>query len=129
MGILVLTRARIAQVLALVTAIVAVLIAFDIVDWTTGQGVLVGALASSVLVLILAIQQHFRPNTAEEPVAIAGSVTATASSTVALLVGFQIVHWSDQQIGVALGLVAVLVTLVGSWAAREAVTAKRTPGA
>jgi dolichol kinase len=55
-------------------------------------------------------------------VAIAGSVTAFTSSTAALLVGFEVVDWTPTQIGLLLGLVATLTTLIGSWAARDAVT-------
>lgn len=125
--LLVLTKARIAQVVIVVAAVVAVLAGFDIVHWSAAQSALVGAEASSGLILILAVQQHFHAGTAEEPVAVAGSITAFSSSTFALLVGFQIVHWSDEQIALVLGLVVAIVTLAGSWAARAEVTARTTP--
>jgi len=122
MQILVLTRARITQVVALVVAIVAVLGGFGIVHWSVAQGGMVSAEASSGLILILALQQHFNPKTAEEPVAVAGSISAFSGSTFALLVGFELVHWSQEQVGLVLGLVAVIITLSTSWAARRAVT-------
>lgn len=129
MGLLVLTRARIAQVVALVVAVVAVLGGFGIVHWSVAQGGMASAEASSFLILVLALQQHFRPNTAEEPVAVAGSISAFSGSTFALLVGFELVHWSPEQVGFVLGLVAVIITLSTSWAARSVVTAQRTPDA
>jgi len=129
MGIFVLTRARIAQVVALVVAIVAVLAGFELVHWSVAQSGMVSVEASSFLILVLALQQHFKPNTAEEPVYVAGSISAFSGSTFALLVGFEIVHWSEEQVGLVLGLVAVIITLSTSWAARSEVTAKQTPDA
>lgn len=129
MGLFVLTRARITQTVAVVVAVVAVLTGFDIVHWSVAQAGMVSAEASSFLIFGLALQQHFKPDTAEEPVAVAGSISAFSSSTFALLVGFELVHWSQEQVGLVLGLVAVIITLSGSWAARAVVTAPRTPDA
>lgn len=122
MGILVLTRARIAQVVTLVAAVVAVLAGFDIVHWSPAQSTMVATEASSFLIVIMAIEQHFRPGTPGEPVAIAGSISAFSSSTFAFLVGFEIVDWTPEQVGLVLGLVAVVITLVTTWAARANAT-------
>lgn len=125
----VLTRARIAQIVVLVGAITAVLVGFDIVDWSDAQAALVATEVSTALVLTMALIVHFRPNTKAEPVAVAGSATAFATSTAAFLVGFDVVDWTPAQISLLLGLVAVVVATVGSWAARDQVTAKVTPPA
>lgn len=124
-----LTRARIAQTVILVTALTAALVGFDIVNWSDAQAALVATETSTGLVLIMALVAHYKPGTKAEPVAVAGSVTAFTTSTAALLVGFEVVMWTAAQVGLLLGLVAVIVTTVGSWAARDQVTAKTTPPA
>lgn len=56
--------------------------------------------------------------------AISGVLVAFVSSAIALLVGFQVVHWTDAQIGLVLGLVNSLVAFT---AAIYTQMAKTTP--
>lgn len=127
MQLLVLTKTRIASVVALVTAIVVVLNIFDITNWSEAQSLVVGSEASAMLILIMAVTQHFRPNTAEEPVAVASSFYAATATTINVFVVFQWVAWSDEQIAAVLSLVTIALALIGGWATRSVVTAPRTP--
>jgi hypothetical protein len=127
MTFFILNKTRIALVVAVVVAVVALLNAFTIVHWDNGRSIVVSGFASAVLVLLMSIQQHFMPGTAEEPVAIAQSINAVVISAVALIVTFQIFIWSPQQQGVIFTLTAVVLALFGGWGARAAVTAKITP--
>lgn len=127
--LLVLTKARIALVVAFVAAVVALVDIFGIVDYTEEQSLTIGAFATAVLILIMAITQHFRKGTPQEPVAIGTSFSGAVSSGIALAVAFAWVHWSDQQIAAVMATVLVFLALVGGWVVREAVTAKPTPDA
>jgi hypothetical protein len=109
--------------------VVALLNGFDVIHTTEAQSLLVTAEASSVLVLAMAITQHFRPGTAEEPVAVGVSVIAFATSTTGIMVGFNWFSLSQQQAGLLITLTTVLVAMFAGWGAREAVTAKITPPA
>lgn len=122
----VLTRARIAQVVVLVGAVTGALVGFGMVHWSNAQAGLVATETSTGLVLVMALVVHFRPGVPSEPVAVAGSVTAFVTSSCALLVGFEVVEWTPAQVGLLLGLVATVVTLVGSWSARAVVTSPET---
>lgn len=127
MNFFVLNKARIALVVGVVIAVVALLNAFSIVHWDNGRSIVVSGFTSSVLVLVMAIEQHFRPGTAEEPVAVAQSINAAVVSAVGVIVTFQIFNWTDQQQGVIFTLTAVILALFTGWGARAAVTAKITP--
>ena len=52
----------------------------------------------------------------KEPVAITGALTGVVNAVIALLVGFEVVHWTATQIGLVVGLwnavVAVVLVLV-----------------
>lgn len=126
MDLLVLTKARIASVVGLVAAIVVVLNIFDITHFSDEQNLVLGATVSASLVLIMALTQHFRPSTAEEPVAVGSSFYAAVAAWLNMMVVFAWVHWTDQQIAAVLSLVTVVLALVGGWAVRSVVTAKRT---
>src|SRR5690348_10615590 len=69
---------------ALAVAVPTFLSAMNIVDWSTPQTAVVSAAAVAWLGLAGAIVAHFWHETKEEPVAIAGTLTAAATATAAL---------------------------------------------
>src|SRR5689334_21809964 len=126
---MVLTKARIGLIVAVVTAVVVVLQAFDIFEISDAQAALVAAEVSSFLVLVATVMAHFKPGTKQEFVGIAGGVTAFSTATVASLQGLEVVHWTPNQVAAVLGCVVVVVSLWTNWQARDEVTAERTPDA
>lgn len=62
-----------------------------------------------------------------EPVAIGGAVVVTVNSLLAILVGFEIVDWTEVQIGLIIGFVNNLVILAGVLFARGRVTPVHDP--
>jgi hypothetical protein len=102
------------------------LAAFDIVDWSEEQTLLVIAEAGAVIGLLSALVAHFWPDTKEEPVAIAAAVTAFATATVALGSGFGWWDWTEEQVAAALSLITTIVGAIGALFARSRVTAQTT---
>ena len=49
-----------------------------------------------------------------EPVALGAALTSFATALIALLVGFEIVDWTPEQIGLVLGVVSGATVLVGA---------------
>ena len=54
----------------------------------------------------------------KEPVAIGAALTSFATALIALLVGFEIVDWTPEQIGLVLGVVSVPPCSSGRWSGR-----------
>lgn len=127
MNIFVLTKARITQVVAVAVGIVAVLKIFDIVNWGDDQTVVFTALISAWLIVAMAVGQHIKPNTAEEPVALGTSLYAAIQTTLYFGVAFEFWHWSVDQIVSIMGLVTVVMALIAGWKVRSVVKAKITP--
>lgn len=69
-------------------AIIAVLTAFHVVDWTAAEATLAGAEATTAIALVTAVVAHLLPQTRKEPVAIAGAATAWLTATLELVNGF-----------------------------------------
>lgn len=113
--------------LVLVNAALALAVSLGAVSWSAAQVALVYAEANTATALALALYVHFTPATKKEPVAIAGSLTALATSTVLLLVGFHVWHLTDAQIGVVGSFTVAIVSLVTTAFARANVTAPTTP--
>lgn len=53
--------------------------------------------------------------TEREPVAVGAAVLAVVQAVIAVLVGFEVVHWTMEQVGLAMGLAVALVALVAAW--------------
>ncbi len=56
-----------------------------------------------------------------EPVRWVVGIPGLASAVIALLIGFDIVSWTDQQMGLVMGVIAALIATVGK-VARDKVT-------
>ena len=104
---------------ALVAAVVVVLTAFTLVDWSAAQTAFVTAEAGAFLGFVAALFAHRKPGTAKEPVAIAGTLTALVSSTLALGTGFGWWSLTQDQAGALLGTVTAIVGVGAAMLARR----------
>ena len=99
----------------------------DIVDWTDAQTGLVTAEAVTAIAFVSAVVAHFWPGTKEEAVAIAATVTAFATATVALVTGFGWWDLTEEQIAAVLSFVTAMVNAIGAVLARGEVDAQIKP--
>ncbi|MDA0180110.1 hypothetical protein OJ997_07365 [Solirubrobacter phytolaccae] len=109
-------------------AVIVVLTAFAIVDWSAAQTAFVTAEAAALLGFLAALLSHLKPGTAKENVALAGTITALVSSTLALGTGFGWWSLTQDQAGALLGTVTAIIGVAAAMIAREHMTADTTPG-
>lgn len=102
-------------------AVIAVLVGFEIVHWSVAQVGLVGAATASGLALLGSLWAHFRGGTSQEPVAIGTSITAFAPTMIGTLVGFHVITWTDEQIGLVMSLLTLGIAAVVGKLTRSAV--------
>ena len=107
---------------ALVAAVMAVLLAFNIVDWSEGQVALATAEALFVLGFVFALISHFNKDTSAEPVAVGTTFGVLVMGTLALLTDWPIVHWTPEQVGVVTSLVLLVLGFFGITVARDKTT-------
>jgi hypothetical protein len=117
-------EALLAALAALTGAIVGIITSFEIVQWTPAQTTLVGTEAVAFWALVSAVAAHFWPNTKKQPVAIAGTVTAFVSATLAMGIGFAWWHLTEVQNASLISLVTAVIAVGSALVARTAVTAK-----
>lgn len=115
-----------APLAGLVTAVIAVLTVFQTVDWTPAQSTLVTTEAGAVLGFGWAVLAHLWPGTQQQPVALAATFTALASTTVALGAGFGWWHWTGEQMAAINGLVTAFVGVGTALLAHNLVRADTT---
>jgi hypothetical protein len=113
---------------ALAAAVIVCLTAFTVVDWSGSQTALVTAEAGAVLGFVASLLAHLRPATAKEHVALAGTLTALVSATLALGTGFGWWRLTEEQVAALLGMVTATVGVVTAMLARRHITAETTPG-
>ena len=106
---------------------VVVLSTITIVDWSPAQTALVTAEAAAILGFLAALLAHLRPATAKEGVALAGTLTALVSATLALGTSFGWWSLTQDQAGALLGMVTAIVGVATAMLARGRVTAAKTP--
>lgn len=116
-----------APIAALVTAVISVLTVFQAVAWTPAQTTVVTTEAGAALGFIWSVLAHIWPGTQKQPVAMAATFTALATSTVALGSGFKWWHWTGEQMAAVDGLVTALVGVGTALVARNLVSADTTP--
>jgi len=116
-----------APLAALATAVIAVLTVFETVHWTPAQSTLVTTEAGAVLAFVWAGLGHLWPGTQQQPVALAATFTALASTTIALGAGFEWWNWTSEQIAAINGLVTAFVGVGTALLARNLVHADKTP--
>ena len=73
---------------ALTGAVIGLMTSFNAVHWTSAQTTLVATEVAAFWALAGAVTAHLWPQTKQQPVAVAGTVTAFVSCTLALGIGF-----------------------------------------
>ena len=109
---------------ALVVALLTIVTVFKAVYWSAAQTALVTAEAAAVGGLITALVVHLAPGTSKEPVALAATLTATVSATLALGSGFGWWSFTEQQTSAVAGVVTAVLGVGGALFARHHVTAQ-----
>ena len=112
---------------ALTAAAIVVLTTFALVDWSPSQTAFVTAETGAFLGFVAAGLAHLKPGTAKEPVALAGTLTALVSATLALGTGFGWWSLTQDQAGALVGMVTAIVGVATAMFARSHITANRTP--
>jgi uncharacterized membrane protein YfcA len=97
------------------------LAAIDAVNWSDEEVVLVTGVSTAAAGLVLSVIAHYRKNTTPEPVAFTTAIYATTNALILMLVGFQYVHWTPDQIGVVLVSVNALLMVPGAFINRRVV--------
>ena len=111
----------------LAAAVIVLLTAFNLVTWSDFQTSLVTAEAVAVIGLFGALVGHFWRDSAQEPVALAATFTATVAATLALCNGFGWLTWTQDQITAVLGVFTAFLGVGSALFARSLVTAESTP--
>src|ERR1700758_1464083 len=108
-------------------AVIGLMTSFDAVHWTSAQTTLVATEVAAFWALAAAVTAHLWPQTKQQPVAVAGTVTAFVSSTLALGIGFAWWQLTQSQNASLISLVTTIVAVASALAARSTVTAGTTP--
>lgn len=101
-------------------ALIAALVGFGVVSWSETEIAVVVVEVTGGVAVVAAVRGHLRSGTSAEPVALYGAVVAFASSTVGVLLVFEVV--TDAQGGLLGALVATVAALVGVPVVRGQVT-------
>jgi hypothetical protein len=118
--------ALLAALTGLTGAVAGMVTSFEVVHWTPAQTTLVGTEIAAFWAFAGAVAAHLWPQTKKQPVAVAGTVTALVSATVALGIGFTWWRLTEAQNASLISLVTAIVAVVAALAARTAVTAGTT---
>ena len=119
--------ALLAGLTALTGAVIGLMTSFNAVHWTSAQTTLVATEVAAFWALASAVTAHLWPQTKKEPVAVAGTVTAFVSATLALGIGFAWWQLTQSQNASLISLVTAIIAVVSALAARSAVEAGTTP--
>lgn len=71
-------------------AVITLLTAFNVVNWSNSQTALATAEAAAVVAFLTAVVAHVWHGTKQEPVALGGTFTALVAATLALMSGFSV---------------------------------------
>lgn len=119
--------ALLAGLTALTGAVIGLMTSFNAVHWTSAQTTLVATEVAAFWALASAVTAHLWPQTKKQPVAVAGTVTAFVSATLALSIGFAWWQLTQSQNASLISLVTAIVAVAAALAARSTVTAGTTP--
>ena len=111
----------------LAVAVITVLAVFGWVDWSAAQTALATTEAGTAIGLITALGAHFYPASPREPVAVAATLTAWLSATLALGTGFNWWTLTQEQISALVALVTAVLGVGGAWLARGKVFSAPPP--
>jgi hypothetical protein len=112
---------------ALTGAVIGLMTSFNAVHWTSAQTTLVATEVAAFWALVSAVTAHLWPQTKKQPVAVAGTVTAFISGTLALGIGFAWWQLTQSQNASLISLVTTIVAVASALAARSTVEALTTP--
>jgi hypothetical protein len=118
--------ALLAGLTALTGAVIGLTTSFNTVHWTSAQTTLVATEVAAFWALASAVTAHLWPQTKKQPAAVAGTVTAFVSATLALGIGFAWWQLTQSQNASLISLVTAVVAVVSALAARSAVKADTT---
>jgi hypothetical protein len=119
--------ALLAGLTALTGAVIGLMTSFNAVHWTSAQTTLVATEVAAFWALASAVTAHLWPQTKKQPVAVAGTVTAFVSGTLALGIGFAWWQLTQSQNASLISLVTTIVAVASALAARSTVEALTTP--
>jgi drug/metabolite transporter (DMT)-like permease len=119
--------ALLAGLTALTGAVIGLMTSFNAVHWTSAQTTLVVTEVAAFWALVSAVTAHLWPQTKKQPVAVAGTVTAFVSGTLALGIGFAWWQLTQSQNASLISLVTTIVAVASALAARSTVEALTTP--
>ena len=108
----------------LAVALITIVTVFKVVDWSAAQTALVTAEAAAVAGFLTALVAHLMPGMSKEPVALAATLTATVSATLALGSGFGWWSLTEQQTSAVAGVLTAVLGVGGALIARHHVTAQ-----
>ena len=111
----------------LAVSVITVLTVFTVVEWSAAQTALVTAEVGAVIGLVTALVAHLRPATAKEHVALAATLTATVSATLALGSGFSWWELTEAQTGALAGVITAVLGVGSAMFARQHVQAETSP--
>jgi hypothetical protein len=112
---------------ALTGAVIGLMTSFNAVHWTSAQTTLVATEVAAFWALAGAVTAHLWPRTKQQPVAVAGTVTAFVASTLSLGIGFAWWQLTQSQNASLISLVTAIVASAAALAARNEVTVGTTP--
>jgi len=108
---------------ALTAAVIGILTSFNAVHWTTAETALVVSEAAAFWALMSALTAHLSRQTKQQPVAVAGTITALTTATVAVGIGFSWWNVSSTQNAYIVSLVTALIAVTSALVARTKVDA------
>jgi hypothetical protein len=108
-------------------AVIGLITSFDAVHWTSAQTTLVATEIAAFWAVAAAVTAHLWPQTQQQPVAVAGTVTAFVAATISLGIGFAWWQLTQSQNASLIGLVTAIVAVATALAARGRATAGTTP--
>ena len=120
------TGALLAALTGLTGAVAGIVTSFEVVHWTPAQTTLVGTEIAAFWAFAGAAAAHLSRHTKKQPVAVAGTVTALVSATLALGIGFTWWRLTEAQNASLISIVTAIVAVVSALAARASVTPNTT---
>jgi hypothetical protein len=118
--------AALAGLTALTAAVIGLATSFAAVHWTPAQTTLVATEVAAFWALASAATAHLWPQTKKQPVAVAGTVTAFASATLSLGIGFAWWQLTQPQNASLISLLTAIIAVVSALIARSTVKAGTT---
>jgi hypothetical protein len=118
--------ALLAALIGLTGAVAGMVTSFEVVHWTPAQTTLVGTEVAAFWACAGAVAAHLWPHTRKQPVAVAGTVTALVSATLALGIGFTWWRLTQEQNASLISIVTAIAAVASALAARTTVTADTT---